>query len=767
MKRTVFKLFVIGLLLFTVCAFAEVAEEITPLCSITSPKRKTGNVHDGKYTSYWSSNEQKNPVLEFTAPGNQKAYWLYLCFGIIPDQWAIETEENGQWIPVYEEQAGYAHVVVPLSGATHFRLRETTGKRTQFKINEVFVFGEGELPDWVQQWEPAEEKADLMLVSAHPDDELIFFGGTLPYYSTELGKKVVLVSMSYSNTTRRSELLNGLWSMGIRKYPVIGDFHDTYSSKLEAAYERWRQKDVDAFLAETIRKYRPEVIVTHDVNGEYGHGAHKLCADAVQRAVAKCAERGYEPASADALGVWQVKKLYLHLAKENEIVMNWRTPLAKLGGKTALEAAQDAYKLHVTQASTEFEVTDEGKTSNARFGLVFTAVGPDETGGDFLEHIDTGSPADDGIPERTQLEHAEPSEVPAVEPENESQPEDEPNDLPSEPDPADQANHSEAAATADSADTSSGIPKGNAKSRKAQADVEWPITRPELDEFGYPISGEYVFEDAEKGLWFYASPTLVVRIDRIFDEKNVLTWYEAHVFCDLEREHFGSILYDPDKPQKKHVQAELIAKQHQVVFAMNTDYYTYRLGRKTMIGMIIRNRQVFFDRVPEANRRQFPNLDTLAMYEDGRWAVYHSDELTAEQYLSDGAVDVFSFGPYLVRGGERNPFVEKMKNGKTEQPRCAIGMIEPGHYFAILAEGRMKKISVGVNIDWLADRMLEAGAQEALNLDGGQTALMTFMGTRITRIGRYAGGRTTPRETTEIMGIGYSSQIDPNGKLTK
>ncbi len=30
--------------------------------------------------------------------------------------------------------------------------------------------------------------------------------------------------MSYSNTTRRSELLNGLWHMGLRQYPVIGEF---------------------------------------------------------------------------------------------------------------------------------------------------------------------------------------------------------------------------------------------------------------------------------------------------------------------------------------------------------------------------------------------------------------------------------------------------------------------------------------------------------------------------------------------------------------
>ncbi|MCR4706849.1 MAG: phosphodiester glycosidase family protein [Clostridiales bacterium] len=744
MKRTFCRLFIAAILLLFAGSSAETAEDITDLCRITSPKRKTGNVHDGMYTSYWSSLDQKNPVLEFTSPESQDAFWLYICFGDIPDEWVVESEENGKWMEIHRETAGYAHVLVPLEGTSHFRLIDATGNRTKLKINEVSIFGEGEPPAWVQRWEPPEEKADLMLVAAHPDDELIFFGGMLPLYSTELKKRVVLVTMSYSNTTRRSELLNGLWSMGVRKYPVIGNFHDTFCSKLEAAYERWRQKDVDAFLAEQIRRYRPEVVVTHDVKGEYGHGAHKLCADAVQRAVKKCGERGYESSSADAYGVWDVKKLYLHLAKENGILMDWRVPLESLGGKTALEAAQEAYRYHVTQSKTEFKVTDEGETGNASFGLVYTTVGPDEAGGDFLEHI-----ALDGKREEMAIKPESGVETPA---------------LPDEAEPV----VPEGEPASEKVNVSAVQPvNGSAGYGKAKADVAWPIAKPELDEYGYPQEGEHILEDPEKGLWFYASPTLIVRIDRIHDEEKVLTWYEAHIFCDRDKERFGSILYNPEKPQKKHVQAELIAKQHQVVFAMNTDYYTYRLGRKTMIGMIIRDRQVFFDRVPEANRRQFPNLDTLAMYEDGRWAVFRSDELKAEQYLADGAVDVFSFGPYLVRDGEPNPFVEKMKNGKTEQPRCAIGMIAPGHYYAVLAEGRMKKISVGVNIDWLQEHMLAAGCREALNLDGGQTALMTFMGTRITRIGRYAGGRTTPRETTEIMGIGFSAQIDPNGKLTK
>ena len=294
--------------------------------------------------------------------------------------------------------------------------------------------------------------------------------------------------------------------------------------------------------------------------------------------------------------------------------------------------------------------------------------------------------------------------------------------------------------------------------------VEWPGEQQEKDVKGYLLSGEYVYDQAEEGIWFYASPTLVVRADRKFDSEKVLTWYEAHVFCDPQKDPVGAVLYDPAKPQSKHVQAAQIARENQVVWGMNTDYYTYRIGRKTITGMVIRDKQVFFKRVPKANRSQFPNLDTLAMFEDGSWGVYQSDELTAEEYLQRGAVDVFSFGPYLVRNGEINAFVDQMVNGKTDQPRCAIGVIEPGHYYAVLAEGRIRNVSTGVTVGFLAEHMLAAGCKEALNLDGGQTAVMTFMGNQISRIGKYDGGKTSARSTTEIIGVGRSNLIDPAQK---
>ena len=43
--------------------------------------------------------------------------------------------------------------------------------------------------------------------------------------------------LSYANTTRRSEFLNGLWSMGYRQYPVIGEFKTAKAKSMKAAYK--------------------------------------------------------------------------------------------------------------------------------------------------------------------------------------------------------------------------------------------------------------------------------------------------------------------------------------------------------------------------------------------------------------------------------------------------------------------------------------------------------------------------------------------------
>ena len=44
-----------------------------------------------------------------------------------------------------------------------------------------------------------------------------------------------------------------------------------------------------------------------------------------------------------------------------------------------------------------------------------------------------------------------------------------------------------------------------------------------------------------------------------------MTWYEAQIYCDLNTERVGVFFTTRKKPQSKHVQAALIAKQNQTV----------------------------------------------------------------------------------------------------------------------------------------------------------------------------------------------------------
>lgn len=63
---------------------------------------------------------------------------------------------------------------VPLdAGYEKIRIRPKDAQGRLF-IVELHVFTEGDVPVWVQKWEPTLEKADLLALAAHPDDEILF-----------------------------------------------------------------------------------------------------------------------------------------------------------------------------------------------------------------------------------------------------------------------------------------------------------------------------------------------------------------------------------------------------------------------------------------------------------------------------------------------------------------------------------------------------------------------------------------------------------------
>ena len=402
MKKILLTAVILLLCLLAAPAVAEEARDMTLDCKMTlSPgKYKTlDRICDRDWHTIYQSNKMKNPSVTLEAPKGELMHGVYVCFGDKLEPWKVEAKQDGKWVTVYESEGLYAHEFAPLDGETCIRVMPSTTKQTTLCIGEIYVYGEGELPATVQFWQSAPEKADLLVLAAHPDDEVLFFGGTIPYYAGEKGMNVVVAYMTCNLMERRSELLNGLWEAGVKTYPVIEDFWDKYTTKLDKGYEAWGKAATNKFIVGMLRQYKPEVVVTHDVNGEYGHGAHRVCADAMKNAVVTAAKADKYTDSAKAYGTWEVKKLYLHLYKENQIEMDWDQPLSAFGGRTGFEVAEDAYGWHFSQHDQGQKNKETGKyeyfvveprTSDYscyRFGLAYTTVGPDVEKNDFFENI--------------------------------------------------------------------------------------------------------------------------------------------------------------------------------------------------------------------------------------------------------------------------------------------------------------------------------------------------------------------------------------------
>ena len=292
---------------------------------------------------------------------------------------------------------------------------------------------------------------------------------------------------------------------------------------------------------------------------------------------------------------------------------------------------------------------------------------------------------------------------------------------------------------------------------------------PALTAEGFLPEGEaeFVYKNEKEGLWLYASQTLRIEINRrsgVNRKKEPLRWYEAQVYTRDPSEMFALYPYDEahytSYGDRYKALADKIAVQHQLVFAINSDFFIYRIERDHEedydypIGLEIRNRRVLYDRPRKATSTVYPPLDVMALYPDGSISLHLNATTNAQELLDAGAVSALSFGPILVENGEVSP--RSKEYGSTPNPRTAFGMVEPGYYIAVMVESRINE-SKGESCMWLGDKMAELGCFSAINLDGGATSTMLFMGEQINKSGNY--GDITNRLQNELFGIGHSDAV--------
>ena len=187
-----------------------------------------------------------------------------------------------------------------------------------------------------------------------------------------------------------------------------------------------------------------------------------------------------------------------------------------------------------------------------------------------------------------------------------------------------------------------------------------------------------------------------------------------------------------------------MATNNNAILAVNGDYYGADRS-----GYVIKNGVIYRNTVRSDS--EYPDL---AVYKDGSFKIIYETEITAEELLADGVVNLFAFGPSLVENGEISVDQNtEVRQAMTKNPRTAIGIVDKNHYILVVSDGRTNE-SEGLSLYELAEVLKEYGATTAYNLDGGGSSTMYFNG-NIVNNPTTNGHNISEREVSDIVYIGY------------
>ena len=193
----------------------------------------------------------------------------------------------------------------------------------------------------------------MLLVHAHPDDESITSGATMAYYAAA-GVAVTLLTCTLGEEgevlvpelaqlaageadqlggLRISELAEAMRELGVVDHRYLGGpgrfrdsgMMDTPANKHPRAF--WRAASdpavFDAAVAaavEVIREVRPQVMITYDDKGDYGHPDHIMA----HRVAMAAADAAADPDYGDG-EPWQVAKFYWTATPKSQLRLAFET----------------------------------------------------------------------------------------------------------------------------------------------------------------------------------------------------------------------------------------------------------------------------------------------------------------------------------------------------------------------------------------------------------------------------------------------------------
>lgn len=193
------------------------------------------------------------------------------------------------------------------------------------------------------------------------------------------------------------------------------------------------------------------------------------------------------------------------------------------------------------------------------------------------------------------------------------------------------------------------------------------------------------------------------------------TFYVADILANSHTTYQNAFAFNRFGGKNYVQNVSTMAEEHNAVLAMNSDYASHY-----DTGLVIRNGQIL--RTTNSAR------DALVMWNDGTLSTLPDASTTADALLAAGAWHVWSFGPVLIKDGIMvADATTGLSRNQVDNPRSAIGMVDANHMMFISVDGRTS-ISQGVDVEELADVMMDLGITEGFNFDGGGSATLWFDG---------------------------------------
>jgi len=225
----------------------------------------------------------------------------------------------------------------------------------------------------------------LLLVHAHPDDETINNGATMARYVAE-GASVTLLTCTLGEegeilvpelaqlAADQADQLGGyrIWelraamaALGVTDIRFLGGpgrYRDsgmmgTPANEHPRAFWNADLDEAVAHAVAVVREVRPQVVVTYDQNGGYGHPDHIQAHRVAMAAVDAAADAGYRP---DLGPAWEVAKVYWCCVPRS-VLQEGIEALARAGEETLFGGVTSADDIPFAVSDEEVAAAVDGR----------------------------------------------------------------------------------------------------------------------------------------------------------------------------------------------------------------------------------------------------------------------------------------------------------------------------------------------------------------------------------------------------------------------